>query len=235
MKKVISALLLLVMCCALLTGCMCKHEWQDATCTTPTTCSLCNKTEGDALGHIESDPVMGTINLDSKSYESHTYCRICDVALSSDTVTLTSSTSGGNFVFTPNQFNDIMTSHFDGDYSFDIDTLDSGSLISMIYSSSGTLPGSIMYLNSGESLQMSDVDSANCNGMICYWYTDDNAEIITIMQGILRACDISFDDQSALDTLGAIIDAYGGSYGINGISYEVTTNEGDFVFIITVD
>ena len=29
----------------------CKHEWKDATCTTPKTCNLCNKTEGNALGH----------------------------------------------------------------------------------------------------------------------------------------------------------------------------------------
>jgi DNA-directed RNA polymerase subunit RPC12/RpoP len=31
----------------------CEHEWLDATCTTPKTCSLCGKTEGEALGHIE--------------------------------------------------------------------------------------------------------------------------------------------------------------------------------------
>jgi DNA-directed RNA polymerase subunit RPC12/RpoP len=31
----------------------CEHKWLDATCTTPKTCSLCGKTEGEALGHIE--------------------------------------------------------------------------------------------------------------------------------------------------------------------------------------
>ena len=30
-----------------------QHEWVDATCTTPKTCSVCNKTEGEALGHEE--------------------------------------------------------------------------------------------------------------------------------------------------------------------------------------
>lgn len=34
-----------------LTSCLCKHEWNDATCTTPKTCSLCNETEGEPLGH----------------------------------------------------------------------------------------------------------------------------------------------------------------------------------------
>ncbi len=62
MKKVGSILLavaLLVICCA---GCSdskapeedsCAHEWVEATCTEPKTCSLCGETEGEALGHTE--------------------------------------------------------------------------------------------------------------------------------------------------------------------------------------
>ena len=29
------------------------HQWADATCTAPKTCSVCKATEGEALGHIE--------------------------------------------------------------------------------------------------------------------------------------------------------------------------------------
>ncbi len=36
----------------LLTSCGCKHEWKDATCTKPQTCTKCGKTEGEALGHM---------------------------------------------------------------------------------------------------------------------------------------------------------------------------------------
>lgn len=31
----------------------CTHEWQDATCTAPKTCTKCGATEGDVLGHTE--------------------------------------------------------------------------------------------------------------------------------------------------------------------------------------
>ncbi len=31
----------------------CEHEWVDATCTAPKTCTLCGETEGEALGHTE--------------------------------------------------------------------------------------------------------------------------------------------------------------------------------------
>ena len=33
----------------------CKHSWQDATCTTPMTCSKCGETVGEALGHSWQD------------------------------------------------------------------------------------------------------------------------------------------------------------------------------------
>lgn len=39
----------------LLTGCGHEHQWTDATCTEPKTCSECGKTEGEPLGHDWAD------------------------------------------------------------------------------------------------------------------------------------------------------------------------------------
>ncbi|MDE7224204.1 MAG: hypothetical protein K2O34_10540 [Acetatifactor sp.] len=36
----------------LLTGCHMKHEWQEATCTQPRTCTIGKETEGEPLGHV---------------------------------------------------------------------------------------------------------------------------------------------------------------------------------------
>ena len=30
---------------------LCIHEWQDATCTEPQICSICERTQGEPLGH----------------------------------------------------------------------------------------------------------------------------------------------------------------------------------------
>ncbi len=40
--------IVLTMC---LSGCGCSHEWEEASCEVPKTCSLCGETEGEALGH----------------------------------------------------------------------------------------------------------------------------------------------------------------------------------------
>ncbi len=55
-KKVWSLVLTAVIfSISLFTACSCNHEWKEATCTEPKTCSLCNATEGEALGHEWKD------------------------------------------------------------------------------------------------------------------------------------------------------------------------------------
>lgn len=50
MKRV-SIVLLGILLCVLLAGCKCEHEWAEATCTEPKTCTKCKETEGEPLGH----------------------------------------------------------------------------------------------------------------------------------------------------------------------------------------
>lgn len=50
MKKRTLAVCLGVFLLLCLSGC-CQHEWTEATCTEPKTCTKCGETEGEALGH----------------------------------------------------------------------------------------------------------------------------------------------------------------------------------------
>ena len=62
-KSIVSVsrvVLLLILMSLLLTGCGCKHEWQAANCETPKTCTLCQLTEGEALGHTWVDATCET-------------------------------------------------------------------------------------------------------------------------------------------------------------------------------
>lgn len=55
MKKAILCLMIFCLCFSLCACCM-QHEWVDATCTTPRTCAKCGETEGEALGHLLTEP-----------------------------------------------------------------------------------------------------------------------------------------------------------------------------------
>lgn len=55
MKRTVILAAVLALCLCLLTACSCKHEWAEATCEAPKTCTLCGETEGEALGHSWTD------------------------------------------------------------------------------------------------------------------------------------------------------------------------------------
>lgn len=49
--KRFTAILCVILMLLAMTGCGCKHEWAEATCTTPETCVKCGATQGEAKGH----------------------------------------------------------------------------------------------------------------------------------------------------------------------------------------
>lgn len=51
MKRTILIMSQLVIYLCLFVACSCEHEWIEATCDTPRTCSLCEEIEGTPLGH----------------------------------------------------------------------------------------------------------------------------------------------------------------------------------------
>lgn len=51
MKRKIFIPALILAMVLLLAGCGCEHEWAEANCETPKTCTLCQETEGAPLGH----------------------------------------------------------------------------------------------------------------------------------------------------------------------------------------
>ena len=56
---------------------VCTHTWKDATCTEPKTCSICGKTDGDALGHSYQEAVTAP-TCTEKGYTTHTCSRCGD-------------------------------------------------------------------------------------------------------------------------------------------------------------
>jgi len=67
------------------------HSWQDATCTVPKTCSVCQATEGEAKGHtagtaVKENEVPATC-IAGGSYDSVVYCSVCNTELSRTAMT----------------------------------------------------------------------------------------------------------------------------------------------------
>lgn len=55
MKKQIFILFTVVCMAVMFTGCGCEHQWKEADCQNPSTCSLCNQTQGEIGDHVWVD------------------------------------------------------------------------------------------------------------------------------------------------------------------------------------
>lgn len=94
MKKRLNVLVIVGMC-FMLAGCCISHDWQEANCTTPKTCSKCEEIEGEALGHtwVEatcSEPKHCTVcgvtegealehDLTDANYQQAATCKVCGI------------------------------------------------------------------------------------------------------------------------------------------------------------
>lgn len=59
-KSILSLFVFIVLIVGGLQSCTHEHDWIDATCTEPRTCSICKETEGEPLGHKWDDPTCLT-------------------------------------------------------------------------------------------------------------------------------------------------------------------------------
>jgi hypothetical protein len=59
----------------------CDHSWIDANCTTPRICSLCGKTEGEPLGHIEEVMPSKTATCEETGLTEGLRCSRCEEIL----------------------------------------------------------------------------------------------------------------------------------------------------------
>lgn len=85
-RKLFAAAALLILMSALLAGCGCRHDWQEATCMAPRTCARCGETEGKIRSHKWehtdcTDPhgciFCGTLEGIELTHQWRSDCRIC--------------------------------------------------------------------------------------------------------------------------------------------------------------
>lgn len=76
MKKFVLLTLVLAMGLSMI-GCGCNHQWEEATCTNPKTCTLCGKTEGNVLEHTPGILEVASVDTENLTITYNVPCNIC--------------------------------------------------------------------------------------------------------------------------------------------------------------
>ena len=181
-----------ILCLALilcLSGCACKHEWAEATCTEPKTCTKCGETEGDPLEHTPGEWVQDEPDYVTGLVWLRQYCSVCGKELDTDLKSLTSFHNGDTFLFTPQQFVDRLNSIFSvltknysffGSYSAQLFSPDSTSLGCVITDSLGDLICTVLFQDKNAETILEE-NSHLMNAIMSGFSTKDPDEVTNVL------------------------------------------------------
>ena len=82
-------------------GCSCKHEWQAADCSAPSSCIKCGEVSGSPIPHsVHVQTIVDIINAERTSTE---VCLSCGKVISTRTSSVERLYDGQKFIFTPEE------------------------------------------------------------------------------------------------------------------------------------
>ena len=182
MKKMAMYMVLIVLLSVMLVGCGHTHEWVEANCETPKTCSSCGETEGIALGHTQGEWEIVTEASFSEPGLRQVCCTVCGTKLDEESFGK-SICENGLFVFSRQEYINLL----DGvlkEYSDDFGADDMGSYI---YVYSGYDPTLLVYfIKDGEPLTTKLNDPVNADSLLVFFANNANRDmyISTLIESI---------------------------------------------------
>lgn len=232
MKKNLLLAMIVVIMSVILCGC-CSHEWEEATCTEPETCSLCGETQGEALGHEDAEYEDWEIDAEKLVYYKEKYCSKCEEYYDRvDGEDVTSFVNNGRLMISASEFADRFDASVMNGYKFysketyneDMYFYDDNNIIFFeiqneedndktvgMYSFSKEGGGSLPKYN-----QYSSGEATGINILI-----DNESVGSAIIFATIQAIDPALDYDGAADLGQSIVDNFGDMKGItkNSIKY----------------
>jgi len=80
MKKIVLFSLVLALMISM-AGCSCDHQWAEATCIAPKTCTRCGETEGAALSHTSGEERITTVDTENLTITYELSCARCGAVM----------------------------------------------------------------------------------------------------------------------------------------------------------
>lgn len=249
--SIISLFLIICIIATILTGCGCKHEWKDATCTSamscslcgeiqgkpightwteasctaPKTCSTCGETEGVSLEHTYSDWAVEVKASVSSSGKMVRRCSTCNRA-DSKSYDLSSYVKDKRFIFTPQEFRKIFFDNFvDLNYSkFGGAQIEAkgGQVVVAIRDNLYNNVGNVGFVVKSNTWKMaSSFTESGFEGVVMI-ISADTAFVANSMQCLIMSCDPTVNENVAKEIAKEVLNE---AYEFGGITYSITATK----------
>ena len=110
MKKFILLTLVVAMVFSM-TACGCNHQWAEATCTTPKTCTICGETEGQPHEHTPGELTVTSVDTAALTVNYVLPCADCGYEIETKTSSTSVAPTNGAIQLTPQEWFDCFTTN----------------------------------------------------------------------------------------------------------------------------
>lgn len=157
-----------------------SHKWQQATCTKPKTCERCGETDGNALGHKEGNWETVSVASINESGQDVKKCTICREIIDTKTTTVSLCSNGNAFNFTTDEFIEYMKDNINYDSIDRIDDVENNPCYRFSLEDKSVI---LMFMtDSSEKVNNIITSSTNYNtsvafvSLIASWFTDSDTD-----------------------------------------------------------
>lgn len=258
-RELIAVILAILLPVLVLTGCGCDHEWDDATCTEPKTCSKCGETEGEALGHTWSEAdcehpktcaVCGltegvplghtegsweTVETDlvNATETVKKICTVCSAELDKKTTALDQLHDNEIFLFSPNQFARRLDEKFDelvGNHLSAASGSSEDTILCGIFLDEEKV-GVFMFADNDDVITTSQRKDACFNKIL--GTVEGSDYIARVLVAFIETCDPSLSFSEVKEMASDL--NYDGTITKNGLTYSFVGYDGLYVFGVTIE
>ena len=189
--------------CGKTDGDILEHDWQEATCQNPQKCSLCGETQGHALEHSPGNKVTSSTDMVKATVTTQKTCSVCGEAVDSQTVSLKKLHDGEQFLTTPKEFSERMGNKLKEIQGCELKTRvgEVNGKFAFGVLLDGKKVGAFMFTNSdGDALVSTEKKNVACFGKILG--TVDMDYIAEVILALIETCDpsLSFSAVKAVGT-----------------------------------
>lgn len=175
MKKKTICLSLAILLVLLLAGCSCQHDWQDATCSTPKTCSKCGETEGDVVAHIQGEWEIVTEATYSTPGVKKAYCTLCGEVLAEESF-IKERIQNGLFVFSKQELMDMLEDAL-AEYSDDFKVYDDSEYLSVADFGDAKVDYLLYFFANSKTVTRKMNDPLNVDSLMVVFARENNRSI----------------------------------------------------------